>query len=381
MTEWIEETLCFLQEKELYRSLCPMDGFGSKIVHESRSFLNFAGNGYLDFSSHPEVIAASVVATEQFGTGATASRSIVGTSTVHNAFEEKVAQFLGYPSALCFGSGYLTNLGCISAVVGRNDAVILDKLVHASIVDAAVTSRAQLYRFRHNDMDHLDSILKKTISKKKLIVTESIFSMDGDLCPLRELCDVAKRHNALVMVDEAHALGVFGPSGRGCVNELHLNGSVDLLVGTMSKALGSYGGFVACSNPLRELLINTSRSFIYSTALPVGVIAAASKSIDLLLLSPLLGKELLKKAAFLRGLLNQKGVNTLHSCSHIVPVVVGSNKKAVEVQKKLYSQGIIAIAIRPPTVPEGTARIRLSVHHAHTEEELLHASNLVISSL
>jgi 8-amino-7-oxononanoate synthase len=379
---WITERLRDLSKSHLNRHLQAYPEAGGKIRIEGRTYLNFSSNDYLNLARHPDVVAKAAEALQTTGCGATASRLVTGTLALHDELEQKLARHKGYPCALLFGSGFLANVGTIPALMGKNDHVFADKLVHASIVDAITLSRANLYRFRHNDVEHLNELLKgkTTTSGRKLIVTESVFSMDGDLGPLQDIAHVAERHGAMVMVDEAHATGVFGPRGSGLVREWGLESSVNISLGTLSKAFGGYGGFVACSEPVRAFLINHARSLIYSTALPPPVVAAALGALQVIEASCDLGAQLLGNAAAFRNRLEEAGLNTGNSASQIIPVMVGENSKALAISQKLREHGIIAVAIRPPTVPRGTARIRLSVTLAHTKEDLENVGQVIIAT-
>ena len=379
---WISERLSDLSKSHLNRRLKAYPEAGGKIRIGDRTYLNFSSNDYLNLARHPDVVAKAVEATRAAGCGATASRLVTGTLAWHDELEQRLARHKGYPCALLFGSGFLANVGTIPALVGKNDHVFADKLVHASIVDAIMLSRAKLYRFRHNDVEHLEQLLRKksTTSGRKLMVTESVFSMDGDLAPLQDIAHVAQGHGAMVMVDEAHATGVFGPKGSGLVREWGLESSVNIALGTLSKAFGGYGGFVACSKPVRAFLINHARSFIYSTALPPPVVAAALGALQVIEGSSDIGAQLLNNAAAFRDRLQEAGLNTGNSASQIIPVMVGENSKALAISQKLREQGIIGVAIRPPSVPQGTARIRLSVSLAHSREDLEHAADITIAA-
>lgn len=378
---WISERLCDLSKSHLDRHVQVYPEAGGKIRMGDRTYLNFSSNDYLNLSRHPDVVAKAAGAMRVAGCGATASRLLTGTLAWHDELEEKLANYKGYPCALLFGSGFLANVGTIPALMGKNDHVFADKLVHASIVDAVTLSRAKLYRFRHNDVEHLEQLLKKNAtSVRKLIVTESVFSMDGDIAPLQDIANVAQRHGAMVMVDEAHATGVFGPKGSGLVREWGLEPLINIALGTLSKAFGGYGGFVTCSKSIRAFLINHARSFIYSTALPPPVVAAALGALQVIEGSCELGAQLLNNAEAFRNRLEEGGLNTGNSASQIIPIMVGENSKTLAISSKLKEQGIIGVAIRPPTVPQGTARIRLSVTLSHTREDLEHVAQVIIAT-
>ncbi len=378
---WIADELAARRSSGLERTLIVRSGTGPRVTVGGRLLLNVSGNDYLGLAQHPHVVARAKACLDEFGACATASRLVVGTLACHEELEARLAGLKGYPAALSFGSGYAANLGLISAIVGRDDRVLIDRLAHASLVDGAVLSRARLQRFRHNDAGHLASLLARCpAGRRKLVVTESVFSMDGDCAPLRELAAAAERHGALLLVDEAHATGVFGPSGSGCIRAAGLEDRVNLSMGTLSKALGSQGGFAACSADLRSLLINQSRSFIYSTALAPAAVGAALGALDVLERDPDRGARLLARAAGVRERLNAAGLDTGASVSQIVPVIVGESERALRVAQYLREAGFLAVAIRPPTVPQGTARLRLSLSYDHTEAELAALTAAVIAA-
>ena len=365
---WIAAELAVLRQQHRLREAPVRSG----------TTLNFSSNDYLDLAHHPEVIAAAERALRNDGAGAGASRLVSGTLTLHEELEARLARLKGYPASLVFGSGYLTNLGVIPALVGRDDMIFADRLAHASLMDAAILSRAELFRFQHNAADHLDELLKNhNGTGRKLVVTESVFSMDGDLAPLSEIAAAAERHGALLLVDEAHATGVFGPGGCGLIREYKLEPLVTVSMGTLSKALGGYGGFVACSETLRTLLVNHARAFIFTTAPPPAVLGAALGALNVLENNPGWGAELLRRAAVFREQLQFFGLDTMQSASQIIPLFVGDNARALTLADRLREQGLLVVAIRPPTVPEGTARLRFSVTLAHRATDLARAAEII----
>lgn len=378
---WITEELEQLQAHDLRRRLSTLPATGGKFTADGRVTLNFSSNDYLDLARHPTLLEAAIQAARQYGGGATSSRLLTGTLPPHAELERALAAFKGYPAALVFGSGYQANIGLLSALVGRDDTVFADRLAHASIVDGSVLSRARLQRFRHNQTDHLRQLLQSAPSRgRRLVVTESVFSMDGDVARLAELAALAAEFEALLVVDEAHATGVFGPAGSGLIRAQRLEGSVHVSMGTCSKAMGGSGGFVACSVMLRDWLVNRARSFIYSTAPPPFVVAAACAAVRLMEEHPGWGEELLHNAAAFRARLQEAGLDTLRSESQIVPLRVGPNDLALRLAASLREAGILVHAIRPPTVPEGTARLRFSVTRAHTPEDLERAAAAVVAA-
>ena len=361
------------------RTLNVLPRSGGRFSMDGREYLNFSCNDYLDLSRDPRVLSRASETMTRYGAGAGASRLMTGTLACHAELESALASFQSYPAAVVFGSGCLANVGVLSSVVGRGDVVFADRLVHATIIDGIVLSRAKLCRFPHNDLDQLDSLIKRGAAARRagvrfLVATESVFSMDGDLAPLRALCEVASRHEAMLLVDEAHAIGVFGPHGAGLVREHDLGTRVNACTATLSKAMGSYGGFVACSEDLQALLINRSRPFIYSTGLPPSSVGAALAALEIIRVESDLGPTLLARAELFRRQLRELGLNVMQSESQIIPLLIGANEAALRFSARLKAKGILASAIREPTVPRGTARIRLSVTLAHAEDDLQQAA-------
>jgi 8-amino-7-oxononanoate synthase len=366
--QWIEEILGAARVQGLERHLRAFPNVGGRVEVDGRSLLNFASNDYLGLATHPHVVEASQKALLSHGAGAAASRLVSGTLSLHEDLETRLAEFKGYPSALTFGSGYMTNLGVLSALAP--DHVFADRLAHASLIDGIVLSRARLHRFRHNDVEHLERLLSKYPSERSVIVVESVYSMDGDIAPLVELAELAQRFGLTLMVDEAHSTGIMGEQGRGLVSQLGLEDKVHVSMGTMSKALGGYGGFIACSARIRNLCVNRARAFIYTTAMPPSVAGAALGALDVLRDEPELGTTLLKRCARFREALRALGFDTMQTETQIVPVVVGGNEAALDMARAMAAEGILVAAIRPPTVPAGMARLRFSVTLTHSNEDL-----------
>ena len=370
-----------LKRVSLYRELIPITPAGPTHGYiNGREVILFCTNNYLGLTHHPRVIEASVRATERFGTGAGASRLICGHSHLYEELEATLARFKGAERALVFSSGYAANTGVISALVGRNDLVFPDRLVHASIIDACILSRAEKRPFPHNDMDSLKNLLpKEKAENRRLIVTEGVFSMDGDVAPLKEIVDISSQHGCLLMVDDAHGTGVMGEGGRGTADSLGVANHIDIHTGTLSKAIGSVGGFVSGSCDLINYLINKARPFIYTTALPPGVIAAATTAIKLLEIEPSLIKRFRSNVHFIREILTSGGFNLPPGETPIIPIVIGDEKKALHISRNLLEKGDIYItAIRPPSVHTGEARLRLTVSAAHLQAELEKAATLLI---
>ena len=370
--------LAEIEKKGLLRKLQEFPQAGARLTIGGRLYLNFSSNDYLGLAVHPHVIAASVSAARKYGAGAAASRLMTGSLPCHTQLEKRMAALKNYDDALFLGSGYMANAAIVTTAVGRGDYVLADRLSHASLLDAAILSRARILRFRHNDYEHLDTILKKIPpSRRRLVLTESVFSMDGDLAPLKEIAAVTSEHGALLLVDEAHATGVFGPLGAGLVTELQLEEYVHFSMATLGKALGSYGACITCTHDWKQLFVNQARQFIYSTAPPPSAAAAAVAALDLIASGRASGGELLANAAYFRDRLKEKGFHTGNSSSHIIPVLIGDNLAAMNISRKLFEQGIIAVAVRPPAVPAGTARLRFSLSLLHSRDDLSHTIDVL----
>src|SRR3989338_2087966 len=360
----------FLRKKEgdgLLRVLRPISSRkNGKITINNKEYIDFSSNDYLGLSGHPKLIKAAKEAMEEFGVGACGSRLLSGDLELHHKLEEKTALFKNKEAALFFNSGYQANTGIISSLYGKNDIIFFDRLSHASLIDGIILSQAKFLRFQHNDTAHLEELLKKERNKFKeaLIITESIFSMDGDRAPLKEMVRLKEEYNCKIFADEAHATGIFGKNGSGVVEEEGLSEKIDFIMGTFSKALGGFGAYLATSRIIVEYLINTCRSFIYSTALPPAITACNLTSIDLIKEEPLRRKRLLESAQYFRDALRSKGFK-VRSESQIIPIIIGGNSKTQEVAKRLQEKGYWVLPVRPPTVPQGEARLRfsLSFHH------------------
>jgi len=371
----MEELAEFLRKREsegLLRVLKPISSRSKEAVWLSgKEFIDFSSNDYLGLSQHPELIEAAKKALDKFGTASCASRLMSGDLSLHHELEERVALFKGKEAALVFNSGYQANVGIISALYGKGDCIFSDRLIHASIIDGIVLSGARFFRFRHNDAAHLELLLKKERAKfkKALIITETVFSMDGDRAPLKDLAALKDKYSCLIMVDEAHATGIFGDKGRGVVELERLEERIDLIMGTFSKALAGYGAYLAGSKLIINFLINTCRSFIYSTALPPSVIACNLKSLELIEDEPFRRSALLDNAGFFRNALRNKGFSILGN-SQIIPVMIGKNNMTLEYAERLKNKGYWVTPVRYPTVPKDEARLRLSLTYNHTKEIL-----------
>ena len=368
----LQDKLAELKRRGLYRYLRLISGQQTTVVTlEGREVVLLSSNNYLDLANHPEVKRAAAEALESYGCGAGASRLISGTMDLHAQLETKLAEFKGTEAALVLGSGYHANTGVIPALMGPGDVVLSDELNHASIIDGCRLSRTETQIFRHRDMGHLEELLAcAPPTGQRLIVTDSVFSMDGDIAPLREIVALARRYRAWVMVDEAHATGVFGPSGAGVAEEMGLQGHIEIQMGTLGKALGSFGAYVAGSRVLIEWIINRARSFIYSTALPPPVLAGALAALYIVKSEPERRRRLWNNAAFLRQGLSELGYRLGETASPILPVLIGDEEVTMALCAALLQRGVFAHGIRPPTVPERTARLRVTPMATHTHEEL-----------
>lgn len=355
---------------------------GTSASINGQRYILFCSNDYLGLSNHPKLIEASLAAAKEYGTGSGASRLICGSLKVHAQLEQGVALFKQTEDAVIFSSGYMANLGVISSLMNKNDLIIMDKLNHASLIDGARLSGACLRVYPHQNMKALERILStSSIYRRRMIITEGIFSMDGDIAPLPEIVDMAKHYQAMTMVDDAHATGVLGKNGQGSAGYFGLEGKIDIQMGTFSKAIGGFGGFIAGKKVLIDYLKNTARSFIYSTSLPPSDIAASLKGLEIIQTEPEWREMLWDNVNYLHQKVHQAGLNTLNSITQIIPVLTGSNEDTLQMANYLYNHGIFAPGIRPPSVPKGKGRIRLSVMATHTREELDYVASILCNPL
>jgi len=367
-----------LRERGLYRRLRLLSGpQGPRVLLGDRPVLLLCSNNYLGLADHPKVRAAAAEAAMRWGAGAGASRLISGNMEPHRGLESRLAEFKGYEAALLFGSGYLANTGAIAALAGAGEVVFSDQLNHASIVDGCRLSRAQTFVYRHGDLEHLAWGLREAGGRGALIVSDGVFSMDGDVAPLAGLVELARRHRCRLLVDEAHATGAIGPGGRGSVAAAGLEGEVDVLVGTLGKALGSYGAYVCASAETVDFLVNSARPFIFSTAPPPASIGAAAAALELLAAQPQRPERLQANAVTLRAALAAEGFDTGRSRTQIVPIEVGDAELTMRLCELALERGVFAQGIRPPTVPEGSSRLRFTVMSTHRGGELEWAAKLV----
>ncbi len=391
----IKTELSALREANLYRSLKDIESDQDCVVRaQGRSLINFSSNNYLGLANDTRLKAAAIAATEKFGTGSGASRLITGSMLLHHQLEEKLAQFKGAESAVVFNSGYQANIGVIASLMREGDVIYSDSLNHASIVDGCRLSKAKTQIYRHGEVGHLEELLKdhsplprgERVNTRRLIVTDSVFSMDGDAAPLKNLASLAEKYDCWLMVDEAHATGVFGPNGKGLVEATWPEGIPVFLkerliqMGTLGKALGSFGAYVAGSRELTEFLINKARAFIYTTSLPPAVIAASLAAIEIVEKEPERRNKLWENVAHLNARL-QKTVYREQQTSRLLfpitcnlspifPLIIGNSQKALTVSQKLFEKGFWVTAIRYPTVAQGTERLRLTLMTTHTKTQI-----------
>ncbi len=372
----IEERLAEIEQLGRQRTLRMVSGpQGPHVSLDGQPVLLLCSNNYLGLADHPQVREAAADAAMQLGVGTGASRLVSGTMTIHRELEQRLATFEGSEACLLFGSGYLANLGTIGALAGAGDTVFSDELNHASIIDGCRASRAEVIVYRHLDTDHLERCLREHRGKgRRVIVSDSVFSMDGDVAPLARIVELAHEHGARTVVDEAHATGALGEGGRGAIALTGLQGKVDVLIGTLGKALGSYGAYACASQEMVRLLVNTARPLIFSTAPSPPSVAGALAALKLLEAEPELVVSLHEAARTLRGALAEQGFAVAQDDMYIVPLVVGDSETAMRLCQGALERGVFAQAIRPPTVPQGTSRLRLAVMASHTATELRDAA-------
>jgi 8-amino-7-oxononanoate synthase len=369
---FVETQLTQLRQAGLYRTLRRVDGAqGPTLLLDGREVINFSSNNYLGIANHPALCDAAKAAIDRYGCGSGASRLISGNMSLHEELEAKIAVFKGTEAALVFNSGFQANTGVIPALVGADDIVFSDALNHASIIDGCRLARVKNSVYGHCDLNALEGMLKEAPRRgRRLIVTESLFSMDGDEAPLAEIVELAERYDAMVMVDEAHATGVYEPDGAGLIAKLGLGARLLVQMGTLGKALGGFGAYVACSQALRELLINRCRSFIFTTALPPAVMAMAIAAIELVQNQPERREALRRNSQSSRGGLRALGYNISDGAGQIVPLIVGDAGACMNLSAALLAHGVFAQGIRPPTVPPGTSRLRITLMATHTAEHI-----------
>ncbi|WKZ51488.1 MAG: glycine C-acetyltransferase [Anaerolineales bacterium] len=372
-TDWIQQEIEALQAQGLYNRIRTIESpQGAWLKVDGKRVLNFCSNNYLGLANHPDIVAAAKKSLDALGIGPAAVRSIAGTMTLHVELEKRLAQFKGVEAAITFQSGFAANLATIPALVGKEDVIFSDRLNHASIIDGCRLSGAKIIAYEHNDVKSLEEQIQANLNqyRRALIVTDGVFSMDGDIAPLPDICEVAKKHDILLMVDDAHGEGVLGNGGRGIVDHFGLHGKVDVEIGTMSKAFGVVGGMVAGNKVIVEWLRQRGRPFLFSSAVTVPDAAACLAAIDLLEDSTQLVDKLWDNAKYFKAEMKNLGFDTGVSETPITPIMLGEAKLAQEFSRGLFEEGVFAMALGYPTVPQGKARIRVMISAAHSQDDL-----------
>ncbi|PSH04133.1 MAG: 8-amino-7-oxononanoate synthase [Acidobacteria bacterium] len=382
---FLSDELNTLKEQGTYFKLRVLDDEQAPVCHfDGRKVINLASNNYLGLTTHPKLREAALEATRKYGVGSGAVRTIAGTMKLHMELEEKIARFKGVEACVVFQSGFTANAGTVSAILGKDDYIISDELNHASIIDGCRLSRAKILVFRHKDVAHAEEQLASVanLPGKKLLISDGVFSMDGDIGPLPGLCAAAEKYGAIMMVDDAHASGVLGRNGRGTIDHFGVHGRVDIQVGTLSKAIGALGGYVCGTRDFIEYLYHRARPFLFSTSHPPSVAATCIAAFDVLENEPELIERLWSNTRFFKkelGLLgfNIGGVTTPASETPITPIIIGDGRATMDFSKALFEQGVMGTGIAFPTVPEGKARVRTIVTATHTEAELSQALEIL----
>jgi len=370
--KFLDEALDNLRKNKIFRELTVIEGAqGPRVKIGGKEVINLSSNNYLGLNTHPKLKEAALKAIEKYGVGSGAVRTIAGTLDIHKKVEERIAEFKNTEAAILFQSGELANQGTIQSIMGKDDVIFSDRLNHASIIDGCRLSGAEIKAYPHKDMEVLENLLKEYKGTgKKLIVSDGVFSMDGDICPLPKIAELGERYGAITMVDDAHASGVLGRNGRGTVDHFNLHGRIDIQMGTLSKAIGCMGGYIAGSKSLRDYLIHFSRPFLFSTSHPPSVPASILAAIDVLENEPDILDTLWSNVSFFKQGLKNLGFDTGISETPITPVIVGEAALAVKMSNILLEEGIFGQSIGFPTVPRGKARIRTIVTAAHTKDDL-----------
>ncbi|MGE5444467.1 MAG: 8-amino-7-oxononanoate synthase [Ignavibacteriales bacterium] len=369
---WIEEELKLIHDKKLFRVLTEIQsGQSPEIVIEGKRYILLASNSYLGLTTDPKVKEAAQKALEKYGTGSGGSRLVSGSTDLHRELEERIAAFKKTGAAILFSSGYLANIGAISALVGPGDVIYSDELNHASIIDGCRLSHAEIKKYKHRDAEHLNSLLAQNRSRsKKLILTDTVFSMDGDLAPLPDLIEISERYGCMLMIDEAHATGVLGRRGSGSTEHFGVEDQVPIVMGTLSKAVGSLGGYVAGSRKLIDFLRNRARTYIFDTSLPASSLAASLAAIDTIEFEPERREYLWRLINGFKSGLENIGLQILPSYSAVIPVLIGEAQPTLDFARLLRENGVFTPAVRPPSVPPGKCRIRATLMATHKEEHI-----------
>jgi glycine C-acetyltransferase len=374
--KFLQEKIQELKDQGVYRKLPILEGPNeAEVILNGKKVINLSSNNYLGFANHPRLKKAAIEMVEKYGVGAGAVRTIIGNMDIHEEMERILAEFKREEAVMVFQSGFNCNAGTIQAITEQGDLIISDELNHASIIDGSRLSKADRAIYKHSDMDHLEQVLKENRDKYRniLIITDGVFSMDGDIAKLPEIVELAEKYEAMTYVDDAHGSGVLGESGRGTVDHFHLHGRVDFSIGTLSKAIGVVGGYVAGSSVMKDWLSHRGRPLLFSTSLPPAAVGAIIEAVKMLMETTEYTDRLWKNARFFKEKLGKLGFNTGHSETPITPVIIGDEAKTMEFSRKLFENGVFVSGIVFPTVPRGTGRVRCMVTAAHTEEQLSRA--------
>ncbi|MCX5809453.1 MAG: 8-amino-7-oxononanoate synthase [Proteobacteria bacterium] len=382
MRERLSEVLQDIKEKGNYRAIRYIKPLSAtKILYNSKEHLNLCSNSYLSLHVHPDIINAARQATEEYGSGTCSSRSVAGSIDLYEELEREIAAYKGYGNALIFSNGYMANIGIISTLTDMGDVIFSDELNHSSLIHSMRLSRAKKVIYKHRDVNDLEKKIRRDRSRgRKFIVTESIFSMDGDIAPLRDIFELKKEYDVHIMLDDAHGTGVFGEKGTGLEELFGLSGSIDVHMATFGKALGSFGAFVLADTILLEYLVNRAKTFMYTTALPPSSLAASLAALRLIKMDISFKEELWENIDYMRGNLMRAGFDLKESAGPIIPIVVGEDAKTIKMQEILMEKGLFLQAIRPPTVPEGTSRLRLTVVRGFARDEMDYAIETLVQA-
>jgi 8-amino-7-oxononanoate synthase len=376
----LSEALATIKSKSNYRTLRYLTPLSAtKMVYDSKEYLNLCSNSYLSLHVHPVLIEAATKALQEYGTGTCSSRSVSGSIDLYRALEDEVPRYKGYGRGLIFSNGYMANMGIIATLTGEDDVIFTDELNHSSLIDAMRLSRAKKVIYRHKDTADLEEKIRKGRSRgNRFVVTESVFSMDGDVAPIEEIFSLKEKYGIHVILDDAHGTGVFGERGTGVEEMFGLSGQMDVHMATFGKSLGSYGAFVLSDDVVVEFLINRARTFMYTTALPPPTLAASLAALRLIRQDMSFKNELWTNIDYMRDNLTKAGFDLKESAGPIVPIVVGEDRKTVQMQEKLMAKGLFIQAIRPPTVPEGASRLRLTVVRGLDKGDLEYAVDALV---
>ena len=382
MRKKLFEVLQDIKEKGNYRAIRYIKPLSAtKVLYNSKEYLNLCSNSYLSLHVHPDIINAATQATEEYGSGTCSSRSVAGSIDLYEELEKEIAEYKGYGNALIFSNGYMANIGIISTLTDTGDVIFSDGLNHSSLIHSMRLSRAKKVIYKHRDVNDLEKKIRRDVCRgRKFIVTESIFSMDGDIAPLRDIFELKKKYDVHIVLDDAHGTGVFGDKGTGIEELFGLTGSIDVHMATFGKALGSFGAFVLADKIMLEYLVNRAKTFMYTTALPPSSLAASLAALRLIKMDISFKEELWENIDYMRGNLMKAGFDLKESAGPIIPIVIGEDSKTIKMQEILMEKGLFLQAIRPPTVPKGTSRLRLTVVRGFARDEMDYAIETLVQT-